>query len=109
MRGIVADRGRLEPVAVQVPLECEGVAIGCNKTVDLRKRRRLAFPEIGPEDSALFDHGVSALGDVLAQRRVFRLRRRFKALTLDVELPAMKNTTQAPVFEAAEGQIDARP
>src|SRR6266566_7591021 len=107
MRWVDADLERLQPVAAHVALECEGVAIRRDKTVDLRKGRRLAFAEIGPEDSALLNHGVSALRDVLAQRRILRLRRRFKALARDVVQPAMKSTTQAAVFQAAEGKVGA--
>ena len=80
MRRVDADLESLQPVAAHVALECEGVAIGRNKTIDLGKCRRLAFAEIGPQNSALLNHGVSALRDVLAQRRVLRLRRRFQAL-----------------------------
>jgi hypothetical protein len=43
------------------------MAVGRDKTVDLRKRRWLAFAQIGPEDAALLDHGVGALLDALAQ------------------------------------------
>jgi hypothetical protein len=98
---------RLQPVAVHVALECEGVAIGRDKTIDLWKCRRLAFAEIGPQNSALLDHGVSALGDVLAERRILRLRRRFKALAGHVEQPAVEGAAQPAVFEAAERKVGA--
>ena len=42
-------------------LEREGVAVGRDEAVDLRKRRRLAFAEIRPEDAALLDHRIGAL------------------------------------------------
>ncbi len=61
MRRIDADFERLQPVAVDVALERKGVAIGRHKAVDLRKRRRLAFAQIRPEDPALLDHRISAL------------------------------------------------
>ena len=80
MRRIDADLERLQPVAVDVALERKGVAIRRHKTVDLRKRRRFAFAQIRPEDSALLHHGISALGDVLAQHRVLGLGGRFQAL-----------------------------
>src|SRR5205823_151182 len=80
MRGIDSDLERLQPVAIDVALESEGVGIRRDEAVDLRKRRRLALSQIGPEDSAFLDHGIGALRDILAQRRVLRLSRRFKAL-----------------------------
>ncbi len=80
MRWVDANLERLQPVAADQTLEREGMAIRRHKTVDLRKRRRLAFAEISPKDSASFDHRISALGDVLAQHGVLRLGRCFKAL-----------------------------
>jgi hypothetical protein len=80
MRGIDSDLERLQPVAIDVALESEGVGIRRDEAVDLRKRRRFALSQIGPQDSAFLDHGIGALHDVLAQRRVLRLSRRFKAL-----------------------------
>ncbi len=65
--GIDADLQRLQPVAGHVALECEGVAVRCDEAIDLRKGRRLAFAEIGPEDAAALDHGVRALPDALAE------------------------------------------
>src|SRR6476659_1865855 len=50
-----ADFQRLQPVAIHVALECKGMTVGRNKTVDLRKRRWFAFAEISPEDAALLD------------------------------------------------------
>ena len=52
MRRIDADFQRLQPVAVDLALEREGVAVGRDEAVDLRKRRRLAFAQIGPQDAA---------------------------------------------------------
>jgi len=42
------------------------MAAGCDEAVDLRKRRRLAFAEISPEDAALLDDGIGALPDAVA-------------------------------------------
>jgi hypothetical protein len=43
------------------------MAVGRDESSRSRKRRRLAFAEIGPEDAALLDHGIGALLDALAQ------------------------------------------
>src|ERR1700737_2011186 len=58
MRRIDADLERLQPVAVDMALEREGVAVGRHKTVDFRKCRWLALAEPGPENAALLDHGI---------------------------------------------------
>ena len=107
VRRIDADFERLQPVAVDVALECKGVAVGSDKAVDLGKRGRGALAEIGPEDAALLDHGIRALLDALAQRRACRLGRRFQALARDVKQPAVKGAAQAAVFEPAEGKVGA--
>ena len=107
MRRVDADLERLQPVAVDVALERKGVALGRDETVDLRKCRRLALAEISPEDSALLDHRISALPDVLAQRRILRLGRSFQALARHVEQPAVKGATQPAVLQPAECEIGA--
>src|SRR5712671_4717700 len=107
MRRIDADLERLQPVAIDVALEREGMAIGRDETIDFRKRRRLALAEIGPEDAAFLDHRISALGNVLAQRRILRLGRRFKALARHVEQPAVERAAQAAIFETAKREVGA--
>ena len=67
VRRIDADFQRLQPVAIDVALEREGMAVGRDEAVDLRKGRRFAFAEISPEDAALLDHRIGALLDALAQ------------------------------------------
>src|SRR6188474_1377619 len=98
---IDADLERLQPVAVDMALEREGVAVGRDKTVDLRKCRRRAFAKPSPENAALLDHGIGALGDVPAQWRILRLGRRLQALSRDVEQPAMEGAAQAAIFQPA--------
>ena len=107
MRGIDADLERLQPVAAEQALEREGMAIRRNKTVDFRKCRRLAFAEIGPEDSALLNHRVGALRDVLAQHGVPGLGGCFEALARHVEQPAVEGAAQAAILQAAEGKVGA--
>src|SRR5664279_4819735 len=107
VRRIDADFQRLQPVAAEMALEGEGVAVGRDETVQLGKRRRLAFAEIGPEDAALLDHGVAALLDALAELRALRLRRRFQALARRVEQPAMERAAQPAVFQPAERKVGA--
>src|SRR5512142_1551301 len=107
VRRIDADFERLQPVAVDVALECEGVAARCDKTIDLRKGRRLAFAEIRPEDAALLHHRIGALPDALAELRVLRLGWRLQALAGRVEQPAVEGAAQAAVFQPPEGEIGA--
>ena len=107
VRRIDADFERLQPIAVHVALERKRMAVGCDEAVDLRKRRRLAFAEVGPEDAALLDHGIGALPDALAQVGVLRLGRRLQALAGDIEQPAMEGAAQPAIFESAEGEVGA--
>src|ERR1700755_3099479 len=97
---IDADFQRLQPVAVDVALERENVAVGRDKTVDLRKCRRFAFAQISPQDAALLDHGISALFDSLAQRGILRLGWRLQALACGVKQPTVKGTTKSAIFQA---------
>jgi hypothetical protein len=98
---------RLQPVAFNQTLECKSVGIGRNKAVDFRKRRRLAFAEIGPQDAALLHDGISALLDVLAEHRADRLSRRLKAISLHIEQPAVKRTAQTTILKPAERKVRA--
>src|ERR1700730_8878267 len=107
MRRIDADLERLQPVAIDVALECEGMAIGRHEAIDFRKRRRLAFAEIRPQNSALLDHRVSALRNVLAQRGIPGLGGCFKALARHVEQPAVERAPQAAIFETAKREVGA--
>src|SRR5258708_21594239 len=107
VRRIDADFQRLQPVAVDVALECKSMAIRRDKTVDLRKCRRLAFAEISPEDAAFLHHWIGALLDAFAERRVLRLGRRFQALAARLEQPTVEGATQPAVFQPAERQIGA--
>src|SRR5260221_14469790 len=99
MRRIDADLERLQPVAIDVALECEGMAIRRDETIDFRKRRRLALAEIRPQDAALLDHRISALRNVLAQHRLLWLGGCFKGLAPHPEQPALESPPQAPIFE----------
>src|SRR5580658_10239900 len=107
MRRIDADLQRLQPVAVDVALECKSVAVGRDKAVEFGKRRRFAFAQIRPEDAALFDHRVGTLPDALAQRGIPWLRRRLQALARSVEQPAMEGAAQPAVFQTPKGEIGA--
>src|SRR3984893_8583052 len=107
MRRIDADFERLQPVAVDMALERENVAVGRHKAVDFRKYRRLAFAEIGPVDSVLLDQGKASFFYPLAQLRFLRRGRRFQALARRVEQPAGEAATKPAVFQAAEREIGA--
>src|SRR5258707_3970525 len=105
MGRIDADFECLQPVAIDVALERERMAIGRDEAVDLRKRRRLAFAQISPEDAALLDHGIRTLLDALAKVRALRLSGRLDALAGCIEQPTMERTAQAAMFEPAEGKV----
>src|SRR5215212_4820557 len=107
MRGVDADLKRLQPVAVDVALECKRMAVRRDEAVDLGKCRRLALAQIGPEDAALLQHGIGALFDVLAELRLFWLGRRLQALARRIVEPAMKGATKAAVFKPAKGKVGA--
>src|SRR5690606_14388663 len=61
--------------------------------------------EIGPKDTALFHHGISALLDILAEVGIGRLRRRLQAIAFNIEQPAVEGTAQAPILQAPECKI----
>ena len=107
VRRIDADFECLQPVAADVALECEGVAVGRDETVDFREGRRFAFAEIGPENAALLDDRIGALLDAAAEFGILRLRRRLQALAGGVKQPAMKGATQPAVLEPAESKVGA--
>src|SRR5262245_24180223 len=104
---INADFERLEPVAIDQPLESEGVAVGRNEAVEMRKCRWLAGSEIGEQDSVLLHHRIRLLPDVGAEIAVVRFGRRFEALAVDVEQPAVKCAAQAAVLEPAVCEVSA--
>src|SRR4029077_19348139 len=87
----------LQPVAIDVALERERMAVRCDEAVDLRKRRRLAFAKVSPQDAALLDHGIGSLLDSFAEVRALRLRGRLDALAGRVEQPAMEPAAQAAI------------
>src|SRR5260221_3661399 len=102
VRRIDADFQRLQPVAVDVALECKSMAIRRDKTVDLRKCRRLAFAEISPEDAAFLHHWIGALLDAFAERRVLRLGPPFPAFARPLALPTAVGATHPPDLHPAE-------
>ena len=104
---IDADFERLQPVAIDHALEGEGVGARRNEAVKIRKCRRLAGAEIGPDDAALLDHRIGFLFQVGAQIAVVGLGRRLQALAVDVEQPAMKRAAQPAVFEPPVSEIGA--
>ena len=104
---IDADFERLQPVAIDHALEGEGVGRRRDEAVEIRKRRRLAGAEIGPQDAALLDHRIGFLLDVGAQIAVVGLGRRLQAFAVDVEQPAVKRAAQPAVFEPPVSEIGA--
>ena len=107
VRRIDADFERLQPVAVDHALEREGVAVGRDEAIEVRKRRRLARPHIGEQDAALLDHRIGLLPDVGAEVGAVRLGRRLQAFAVDVEQPAVEGAAQAAVLQPAIGEIGA--
>ncbi len=104
---IDADFERLQPVAIDHALEREGVGGRRDEAIEVRKCRRLAVAEIGPQDAALLHHRIGLLLDVGAEVAVVGLRRRLQALAVDVEQPAVKRAAQAAVFQPAVSEIGA--
>src|SRR5262245_5776005 len=107
MHRIDPDLERLQPVAVDHALEREGVAVGRDKAVEMRKCRRLARPEIGEKNAALLHHRIGFLLDVDAEIAVVRLGRCLKTLAIYVEQPAVEGATQAAILEPAICEIGA--
>src|SRR5262245_32707344 len=105
MYRIDADLERLQPIAVDQALEREGVAVGRNEAIEMRKCRRLARPEIGEQDAALLHHRIGFLLDVGAEIAVVGLGRCLKTLTVYVEQPAVEGTTQATILKPAIREI----
>src|SRR6201986_4473488 len=99
VRGVDADFERLQPVAVDVPLESKDMAVGRDEAVDLGESRRRTPAEISPQNAPLLDARIGALLDAFAQLRVPGLARRFQAWAGCVEKPAMEGQTPAAVFE----------
>src|SRR6185437_6146684 len=95
--GINPDLKRLKPVAVDHAFEREGMASRRDKAVKIRKRRRLARPEIGKQDAALLHHRVGFLPHVCAEIAVVGLGWRFETLPVHIKQPAMKGAAQAAV------------
>ena len=104
---IDADLERLQPVALDHALECEGVSLGRDETVEVRELRRLARTHVGEQDAAPLDHRIGLLPDIGAERRVVRLRGCLQARAVHVEQPAVERAAQAAVLQAAEGEIGA--
>src|SRR5204862_8073305 len=105
VRRIDAYFQRLQPVAVPVALEREGVLARRDERVELRKCGCFAFAEIREDDSASLDHRICAQANVLAQAAPGRLGRRLEALAGRIEEPAVKRAAQSSVLEPPVGEI----
>ena len=99
------DLQRLQPVAVDQTLEGEGVLVRCCKTIKRRKRRRLAFAQIRPDDPATLHARIRALTHLAIIRAPLRLRRLLQARTRRIEQPAMKRTAQPAILAATHRQV----
>src|SRR3546814_6328332 len=79
MGWIDADLQRLQPVAGDMALEGEDMAVGGDKAVEIGESRRFARhverPEIGEQDAAAQHDGIILLPDALAQPAGFGLGR----------------------------------
>ena len=107
VRRIDAHFERLQPVAVDGALEREGVAVGRDEAVEVRKLRRLARPHVGEQDAAPLHHRVGLLPDVGAEVRAVRLGWSLQALAGGVEQPAVEGAAQAAALEAAVSEVGA--
>src|SRR5689334_16527696 len=104
---IDADLERLQPVAIDHPLERKRVAVGRNETVEMWKRRRLTWAEMREQDAVLLHHRIRLLPDVGAKIAVLGFGRSFEALAVDIEQPAVKCAAQAAVLEPSVCEISA--
>src|SRR5262245_35532527 len=102
-----ADFERLQPVAIDHPLEREGVAVGRNEAVEMRKCRWLTGSEIGEQDSVLLHPRLRVLPEVGSEIAVVRFGGCFEARAVDVEQPSVKCAAQAAGLEPAVCEISA--
>ena len=107
MRRIDTDLERLQPVAIDHPLEGESVRRRRDEAVEVRERWRRAGAEIGEQDAASFDHRIGFLPDIGAQIAVVGLGGRLQALAVHVEQPAVKRATQSAILQPPIGEIGA--
>ncbi len=105
MRGVDTYLQSLEPVAFDQTLKGKRVRVRRNKAIELGKRGRLTFTQIGKNNTAALDHGIRALLDMFVHGAVFRFRRRFQTGPLYVKQPTVKWAAQAAVFNAAKCQV----
>src|SRR5690349_14655300 len=106
MRGIDADFEHLQPIAVDMALEGEGIGIGREEAVEIGKSRRLALAEIGENDPAALDRGMGAEPDAPTEIRI-GLRRRFEAVAVHVEEPAVEDAAKAAILGTTVSEIGA--
>src|SRR5580658_7808275 len=107
MGGIDANFERLEPVARDMSLESEGVGVGRDETIKVRKRRRLAGSQIGEQDAVAFANRISLVPNLGVKSAPFRLGRRLETFPADVKQPSVERAAQPSVFEPSEGQVRA--
>ena len=107
MHRVDADFERLQPVAVDHALEGEGVGGRRDEAVEIRKCRRLARAEIGPQDAALLDQRIGFLLEVGAEIAVVGLGGRLQDFAIDVEQPAVKRAAEPAVFEPPISEVGA--
>src|SRR5690606_35689150 len=96
-----------QPVAGDVALEGEDMAVGRHEAVEVGKGRRLALTQIGKENAAAQNHRIALLPDALTEAAVLRLGRGLQALAVHVEQPAMERAAQAAILRATKGKIGA--
>ena len=107
VRRVDADLQGLQPVALDQPLEGEGVGAGRQEAVEIGEGRCLALAEPGEDDAVLHHHRIAPLAHLLAEHAAFGFGRRFEALAVDVEQPAMEQAAQAAILETAVGEVGA--
>ncbi len=107
VRRVDADFQRLQPVAVPIALEGEGVGVGRGEAVEVRESGRLARAEPREQDTAALGDRIRALADVLAHAAALRFRRRLQAFAFDVEQPAVEHAAQITVLVASVGEVRA--
>ncbi len=85
VRRIDADFERLQPIAVDQPLEGEGMSAGRQEAIELGEGGRFAFTEIGEDDAVLDHHRIGTLAYALAEHATLGFGWRLEARALDVE------------------------
>jgi hypothetical protein len=96
---------RLKPVALQVPLESEGVFFRRLETIDLRQRGHLATPHKGKNHAVTLNTRITVLLNISEVHTALGFSGLFQTMAIRIEKPAMKRATEAAVFQTAKAKV----